>query len=156
MECCHLSSLRQSSPVTNIQLYNCTNTNIQFQKIKSVQLYKYPNILFLNRSSSLMLHLKCTTITKQNIILEGLSVSVMTIVQCLSVSVTGPKGRQWGGLGTPGHLGPTTWGPLKPVTSGGPPVQRSATGKFQGLRNSGTFRARLLKNCIFMERPRRS
>ena len=179
LECCYLSSLRQSGHKyhTTLQLYKCTYfcsilhicTSVRFgiTQVYNIQLYKEPNLISQaipcqsqidpcailtlgrmglgkigsqwadrqgksrsrittpppqQRNFSQMLHLKRYNITIQSIILEGPSVSVMTIVQCLSVSVTAAKGRQWGGLGTPGHLTPTTWTPLKPVTSGGPPV----------------------------------
>ena len=79
---------------------------------------KYLCYIF-HRARTFLTNITFEMYNNHNIILEGPSVSVMTIVQCLSVSVTAPKRRQRGGLGTPGHLRPTTWGPLKPVTSGG-------------------------------------
>ena len=79
---------------------------------------KYLCYIF-HRARTFLTNITFEMYNNHNIILEGPSVSVMTIVQCLSVSVTAPKRRQRGGLGTPGHLRPTTWAPLKPVTSGG-------------------------------------
>ena len=59
---------------------------------------------------------KCTN-CKGNKILLGPSVIVMTAAQSLSVSVTATKCRQWGGLGTPGHLRPSySSGTLSPTT----------------------------------------